>query len=71
MTSTWPRRHSALSFDRRLIVVATTPQIVGGAHDIIWIYAVGPAIGAVLATFVALFIFGKPREGERKAAPGK
>lgn len=47
------------------------PQIVGGAYDIIWIYAVGPLAGAALAALVAVFLFGKPREGERKAAHGK
>jgi len=47
------------------------PQIVGAAYNSIWIYALGPAIGAVLAAFAALLIFGKPREGERKAAHGR
>jgi len=47
------------------------PQIVGGAYDIIWIYAVGPLTGAALAAAAALFIFGKPGEGEQKAAHGK
>jgi len=47
------------------------PQIVGENFDIIWIYAVGPSIGAALAAAAALLIFGQPREGERKAAHGK
>ena len=47
------------------------PQIVGGAYDIMWIYAAGPLAGAALAALVALCIFGRPREGERKAAHGK
>ncbi|HEV2262120.1 MAG TPA: aquaporin, partial [Candidatus Rubrimentiphilum sp.] len=42
------------------------PQIVGGAYNIIWIYALGPCIGAALAALPARFIFGKPREGEIK-----
>lgn len=47
------------------------PQIVGGAYNIIWIYAVGPCIGAALAALPAFFIFGKPKEGEMKAGKGK
>jgi len=47
------------------------PQIVGGAYDIIWIYAAGPLAGAALAALLALFIFGRPGAGERKAAHGK
>ena len=30
------------------------PQIVGGAYDIIWIYAVGPILGAAFAALAAL-----------------
>ena len=47
------------------------PQIFGRLYDIIWIYAVGPCVGAALAAGAALIIFGQPKEGERKAAHGK
>jgi aquaporin Z len=47
------------------------PQILGGSYDIVWIYAVGPLAGATLAALVALFLFGRPDKGERKAAQGK
>jgi aquaporin Z len=47
------------------------PQIAGQLYDIIWIYAIGPCAGAALAAAAALAIFGKPDEGERKAAHGK
>ncbi len=47
------------------------PQIVGGAYNIIWIYAVGPLVGAALAAAAGLLLFGKPDRGERKAAHGK
>jgi aquaporin Z len=47
------------------------PQIMGGAYDLVWIYAAGPCIGAALAAFVIFLLFGKPREGEKKAAEGE
>jgi aquaporin Z len=47
------------------------PQILGGAYDLVWIYAVGPCIGAALAAAFIFLVFGKPREGERKAAEGE
>ena len=47
------------------------PQIAGGAYGIIWIYAVGPCVGAALAAVFVVLIFGKPRAGEKKAAEGK
>jgi len=47
------------------------PQIVGGDFNVIWIYAVGPLVGAALAAAVGLVLFGRPGRGERKAAHGK
>jgi glycerol uptake facilitator-like aquaporin len=47
------------------------PQIVGGAAGIVWIYAVGPPIGAALAALVMGLFAPRPREGERKAAKGE
>ncbi len=47
------------------------PQILGGQYGIVWIYAVGPSIGALLAALLALLIFGKPDEGEKKAGEGE
>ncbi len=46
------------------------PQILGGAEDLIWIYAVGPCLGAVLAALAMSFFFARPGHGERKAAKG-
>ncbi len=46
------------------------PQIIGGAYDIIWIYAVGPCLGAALAALVMTFFFRGPDRKERKAAVG-
>lgn len=47
------------------------PQILSGQLGIVWIYAIGPCVGAALAALVALFVFGKPRAGEKKAAEGE
>lgn len=47
------------------------PQIAGGAFDIIWIYALGPCVGAALAAAGCGFFFGSPDEGERKAGEGR
>ncbi len=46
------------------------PQLVGGAYDLVWIYAVGPCVGALLAALVTSLFFTRPNEGERKAAVG-
>lgn len=46
------------------------PQIVGGAFNIIWIYAVGPCVGATLAALVITFFVGRPTQSEKKAAKG-
>ncbi|MBV8066724.1 MAG: aquaporin, partial [Candidatus Eremiobacteraeota bacterium] len=47
------------------------PQIIGGAYGIIWIYALGPCIGAVLAALAMTLFFARPDRGERKAAVGR
>ena len=46
------------------------PQVVGGSAELVWIYAVGPCAGALLAALVTTLFFGRPDEGERKAAKG-
>jgi aquaporin Z len=46
------------------------PQIFGGSFSIIWIYLLGPPIGALLAAAAALYLFGPPAHGETKAAHG-
>jgi MIP family channel proteins len=46
------------------------PQIVGGAAELVWIYAVGPSAGALLAALVTTLFFRRPDEGERRAAKG-
>jgi aquaporin Z len=47
------------------------PQILGGAFDLIWIYSIGPCVGAVLAALAMALFFARPGEGERKAARGE
>lgn len=47
------------------------PQILGGATGIVWIYAVGPPIGAALAALVMRFFAPQPARGEQKAAKGE
>ena len=47
------------------------PQLVGGAYDLIWIYTIGPCVGAILGAFVMKVFFARPHRGERKAAVGK
>jgi len=46
------------------------PQIFGGQFDLIWIYAIGPCVGAALAVLVMRGILGPPKHGEEKAAQG-
>jgi len=46
------------------------PQIVGGAYNLIWIYTVGPCVGALLAVLAMRIFFDRPDKGERKAAKG-
>ncbi|MBV8198725.1 MAG: aquaporin [Candidatus Eremiobacteraeota bacterium] len=45
-------------------------QIFGGAYDLIWIYALAPCVGAVLAALVMSCFASQPTEGERKAGKG-
>ncbi len=47
------------------------PQIVGGAFGIIWIYALGPCIGAALAAAASIIFFPRKNDGLRKAGEGK
>lgn len=47
------------------------PQILGGAYHLVWIYAAGPCIGALLASAAAWFLFGAPDQGEAQAARGE
>jgi aquaporin Z len=47
------------------------PQLIGGAYDLVWIYAVGPCFGAVLAALAMACFVARPGEGERKAAKGR
>lgn len=47
------------------------PQILAGEFGLVWIYAIGPAVGATLAAVAAYAIFGPPGTGERKAAEGR
>jgi len=47
------------------------PQILAGAYGNIWIYVVGPLLGAAIAAGVHAFICGAPSSGEQHAARGK
>lgn len=47
------------------------PQVLGGALDLVWIYSIGPCVGAVLAALAMTLFFARPGEGERKAAKGR
>ena len=46
------------------------PQILGGRFDLIWIYTLGPCVGAVLAVFAVAFLCGPAKHGEQKAGRG-
>lgn len=46
------------------------PQIVGGAFNIVWIYAVGPCVGATLAAAASMVFFPEENRGLRKAGEG-
>lgn len=47
------------------------PQILGGTLDIVWIYAVGPVLGAALAVGVHWLLSGPPSRPEREVATGR
>lgn len=44
------------------------PQILGGSYGIVWIYAVGPLLGAALAVIAHRAICGRPNPEERETA---
>jgi aquaporin Z len=44
------------------------PQVLSGQFQLIWIYAVGPLVGAVLAALVTFVLLGWPDRGEKRAA---
>lgn len=46
------------------------PAVFAGALDVVWIYLVGGALGAVLAVLLARFFRGKARAQEASAAMG-
>lgn len=47
------------------------PQVLGGALDLVWIYSIGPCVGAVFAALTMTLFFARPGERERKAAKGE
>jgi len=47
------------------------PAIIAGSFEHIWLYIVGPLIGALAAAGVVEVIFGNPGESSREAAHGK
>lgn len=46
------------------------PAVFAGALDVVWVYIVGGAIGAVIAVLVARFFRGRARAQEASAAMG-
>ena len=46
------------------------PQLLGGVYHLVWIYALAPCIGAVVAAFVTMAFFAQPGKGVRKAGRG-
>ncbi len=47
------------------------PALVSGSLEHIWIYIVGPILGALLAVAVAWVLHGSPKPSEVEAAKGK
>ncbi|MBV9403070.1 MAG: aquaporin [Candidatus Eremiobacteraeota bacterium] len=47
------------------------PAVIAGNFGHIWVYLIGPIVGALLATAVVELIFGNPSQREREAAHGK
>ena len=47
------------------------PLMLGGATNLIWIYAVGPCVGATLAALTMPLFFDRPSHGARKAGAGE
>ena len=47
------------------------PLLVAGNLGVIWIYAAGPTIGAMLAALVAPLMLGAPSSGEEESAEGR
>lgn len=47
------------------------PQILTGEMALVWIYAVGPLLGAGLAVVIHWFLCGRPNAEERDAAQGE
>jgi len=47
------------------------PQVLAGEFGLVWIYAVGPLVGAALAVALHGLLTGSPNRAEREAARGK
>jgi glycerol uptake facilitator-like aquaporin len=47
------------------------PAIFGGAMDSVWIYFVGPLVGALLATLIAWILHGPTTDDARRTASGR
>ncbi|HEY2554230.1 MAG TPA: aquaporin [Candidatus Cybelea sp.] len=46
-------------------------QLIGGAPELVWIYAAGPSVGAALAAAAAFLFFPRTGAGEQRAGKGK
>lgn len=47
------------------------PQILGGEYNLIWLYALGPLIGAAIGAILMRCLVGPSTKGEKEAARGK
>ena len=47
------------------------PALIAGQFDHVWIYALGPLAGAVLALLLVNLLHGRPKPDEEKAAGGE
>jgi aquaporin Z len=47
------------------------PQLLSGEFDTMWIYIVGPVLGAIIAAIIVEVLVGTPKHSERETALGK
>ena len=47
------------------------PQLLNGDFDIMWVYIVGPLLGAAIAAIIIQLLVGTPKYSEREASRGK
>jgi glycerol uptake facilitator-like aquaporin len=47
------------------------PAVMSGQTSALWVYILGPLVGALLATLVMFIIHGQKHRDEQKAAQGE